>query len=201
MKTLKAASGHTQSDFTQIDLALTGNQQAYRTLFKRYWKRVLFTVHRIIPDKEEARDVTMEAFTKVFFNLHRFRKEYTFSTWLYRVAVNHSLDYLRRKRLPTTPLSAFFAEDTGEYGAWGNKQVARNQNPEEQFIGWQKRTVIEGHLRALPAPLGDVAHLRFVEAYSYEEIAGKLRVPMGTVKAHIYRSRLLLQKSLKPWCS
>jgi RNA polymerase sigma-70 factor (ECF subfamily) len=114
------------------------------------------------------------------------------------VAINHSLDYLRRKRLPTTPMSIFLAEDTGEYGSWGNKQVAQNQNPEEQLIHWQKRMVIEGHLGALPAPLRDVAQLRFVEAYSYEEIAGKLRMPMGTVKAHIHRSRLLLQKSLKP---
>ncbi len=160
---------------------------------------MLFTVHKMIPDREEARDITIEAFSKAFLNLHRFRKAYGFNTWLYRVAINHSLDHLRRKRLPTTPLSAFIAEESGEFGAWGNDQDHQHPNPEEQIMQGQQRIAIEGHLLALPSRLRDIARMRFVEAYSYEEIAGVLRMPMGTVKARIHRSRHLLQQSLAPW--
>jgi RNA polymerase sigma-70 factor (ECF subfamily) len=197
METLKVISQKTQRDFLQIDLALAGNQQAYRALFKRYWKQVLFTVGKMIPDREEAQDVTMEAFSKVFSNLHRFRKEYGFNTWLYRVAINHSLDHLRRRRLPTTPLSTGFAEDSSAFYARGNDQDY--QNPEEQIMQGQKMIVIEGYLRSLPAPLRDIAWMRFVEAYSYKEIAAMLDMSIGTVKARIHRARHRLQQSLQPW--
>lgn len=88
-------------------------------MFKRYWKRLFFTVNKLIPDREEARDITMEALSKAFDNLHPFRKDYNFNTWLYRVAINHSLDHLRRKRLPTTPLSTLETEDTCDFFGWG----------------------------------------------------------------------------------
>ena len=189
----------TLRDFTQVDLALEGNQQAYRDLFKRYWKQVLFTVSKIIPDREEARDITMEAFSKAFGNLHRFNKDYGFNTWLYRVAINHSLDHVRRKRLSTTPLSSFAAEETGEYFTGGDDQDGYGSNPEEQIIRWQQMIILQEHLYALPPSLRDIARMRFVEVYSYEEIARALGLPLGTIKARIHRARLLLQQSLRHW--
>ena len=104
METVKSVSPQTLQDFSLVDLALEGEQQAYRVLFKRYWKRLFFRVSKLVPDKEEARDITMEAFSKAFFNLHRFSKDYCFSTWLYTIATNHGLDFIKKKRLPTTPL-------------------------------------------------------------------------------------------------
>ena len=199
MATVKSISFQTLRDFTQIDLALAGSQQAYRALFKRYWKQLFFTVNKMIPDKEEARDITMEAFSKAFGNLHRFRKDYGFNTWLYRVAINHSLDHLRRKRLPTTPLSTFEADDPHDFFTWSNDQDLGNKNPEEQIIQWQKSVSIHRHLHALSPMLRDIARLRFVEAYSYGEIATVLDLPMGTVKARIHRARHLLRKSLEAW--
>jgi RNA polymerase sigma-70 factor (ECF subfamily) len=200
METVKLFSSRTLQDFVEVDSALEGNQQAYRTLFKRYWKQLLFTVGKMIPDQEEARDITMEAFSKAFTNLHRFNKDYGFNTWLFRVAINHSLDYLRRKRLPTTPLSVYATEDATDCFVWGNDQDGYHQNPEEQIMQWQKMIVIQGHLHALPPDLRDIARMRFVEAYSYKEIASSLQMPMGTIKARIHRARCLLQQKLKPWC-
>jgi RNA polymerase sigma-70 factor (ECF subfamily) len=199
MATVKSIPTKTLRDYTQIDLALTGDQQAYRSLFKRYWKRLFFTVNKLVPDKEEARDITMEAFSKAFDNLHRFRKDYGFNTWLYRVAINHSLDHLRRKRLPTTPLSTFAVEDTYDFFTWGNDQDCENKNPEELIMQWQKSIAIHRHLHALPPLLRDIARMRFAESYSYEEIATALGLPMGTVKARIHRSRHLLRQSLEAW--
>ncbi|MBD0258170.1 MAG: sigma-70 family RNA polymerase sigma factor [Cytophagales bacterium] len=199
MTTVKSIPIATLRDYTQIDLALTGNQQAYRALFKRYWKRLFFTVNKLIPDKEEARDITMEAFSKAFDNLHRFQKDYNFNTWLYRVAINHSLDHLRRKRLPTTPLSTFQVEDAYDFFVWGNDQDWGNKNPEEQIIQWQKSIAIQEQLQALPPQLRDIARMRFADAYSYAEIATALGLPLGTVKAGIHRARRLLREALEPW--
>jgi RNA polymerase sigma-70 factor (ECF subfamily) len=199
MATLKSVSHQTLLDFTQVDLALEGNQQAYRALFKRYWKRLFFTVNKLIPDKEEARDITMEAFSKAFDNLHRFRKDYGFNTWLYRVAINHSLDHLRRKRLPTMPLSVFAVEDTYDFFTWGNDQDCDNKNPEEQIMQWQHSVAIHRRLYELPPLLRDIARMRFEDAYSYGEIATALDLPMGTVKARIHRARHMLREALGAW--
>ncbi len=198
METVRSISLQTHLDYRQVDLALEGSQQAYGVLFKRYWKQVLFTVNKIVPDREEARDVAMEAFSKVFFNLHRFRKDYSFNTWLYRVAINHSLDYVRRKRLPTTPLSSFLMEDAYEFVSWGNEGDFFNSNPEEQIMERQERLAIEAQVGELPEKLREIARLRFVESYAYEEIAQVLALPIGTVKARIHRSRILLKRALLP---
>ncbi len=198
MKPTDAFSTQTLRDFSQIDLALNGSQQAYQTLFKRYWRQLFFAVHKMVPDQEEARDVTIEAFTKAFGNLHRFRKEYGFNTWLYRIAINHSLDHKRKKRLSTLPLSTFANEDTNDYFALGNDHDRGHANPEELVIGRQKAQAIQSRLGALPAQYREVARLRFVEAYSYVEIADILQMPMGTVKARIHRARCLLRESLLP---
>jgi RNA polymerase sigma-70 factor (ECF subfamily) len=199
METEKLISRQIQRDYQQVDLAVSGNQQAYRTLFKRHWKRLFFTVNKMIPDQEEARDVTMEAFSKAFFNLHRFEKKYCFNTWLYRIAINHSLDHLRRKRLPTTPLSSFAVEDSHAFFTWGNDQDCQNRNPEEQIMIWQKMAAIEGQFHRLPDTMREIALMRFVEAYSYKEIADLLGMPMGTIKSRIQRARCLLQQALQPW--
>jgi RNA polymerase sigma-70 factor (ECF subfamily) len=199
MATEKSIPTGTLRDYTQIDLALKGDQQAYRALFKRYWKPLFFKLNKLIPDKEEARDITMEAFSKVFDNLYRFRKDYNFNTWLYRVAINQSLDHLRRKRLPTTPLSTLEVEDTYEFFVWGNDQAWGSRNPEEQIIQWQESIAIQGQLHALPPMLREVARMRFADAYSYEQIATALGLPMGTVKARIHRARQLLREALEPW--
>jgi hypothetical protein len=74
MAAVKSIPIQTLRDYQQVDLALSGNQQAYRSLFKRYWKRLFFTVNKLVPDQEEARDITIESFSKAFDNLHRFRK-------------------------------------------------------------------------------------------------------------------------------
>jgi RNA polymerase sigma-70 factor (ECF subfamily) len=199
MAAVKSIPIQTLRDYQQVDLALSGNQQAYRALFKRYWKSLFFKVNKLIPDQEEARDITIEAFSKAFNNLHRFRKDFAFNTWLYRVAINHSLDHLRRKRLPTTPLSTCELEDTCGLFVWGNDQDWARKNPEEQIIQWQKSSAIHGQLHALPPSVRDIARMRFVDAYSYAEIADMLHLPMGTVKVRIHRARQLLRQALEPW--
>jgi RNA polymerase sigma-70 factor (ECF subfamily) len=115
METVKTLPTRTLPDQAQVDLALAGSQQAYAVLLRRHWKQLLFTVRKPVPDPEEARDVTMEAFAKAFGNLHRFNQQYHFNTWLHRIAINHSIDHRRRKRLVTTPLCDSVADDVSVF--------------------------------------------------------------------------------------
>jgi RNA polymerase sigma-70 factor (ECF subfamily) len=198
METTRSFSSNALRDFSQVDLALQGNQQAYQTLFKRYWKQLFFTVNKMIHDKEEAKDVAMEAFTKAFGNLHRFKKEYGFNTWLYRIAINHSLDFLRKKRLSTTPLSTCVGEDSHQFFKLGNDQDRQHKNAEEQIMQRQRAGTLEGIMRRLPPKYREVAILRFMEEYRYGDIAALLDLPVGTVKARVHRARYMLQQTLEP---
>ncbi|MBD0256208.1 MAG: sigma-70 family RNA polymerase sigma factor [Cytophagales bacterium] len=197
MGTVKSLSTRTLPDQAQVELALAGSQQAYAVLFRRHWRHLLFTVRRRVPDLEEARDVAMEAFAKAFGNLHRFNQAYHFSTWLHRIAINHSIDHRRRKRLVTTPLCDSVADDVSGFFARGNDQDHRN--PEDQHMEAQKAWIVERGLGALPAKLAEVARLRFLHDCSYGEISALLGVPLGTVKARLHRARALLQQTLLPW--
>jgi RNA polymerase sigma-70 factor (ECF subfamily) len=201
METVKSIYQKSTCDLSQVDLALGGNQQAYRVLFNRHLHQLLFTVNKFVKDKNEAQDVTMEAFTKAFNNLHRFNKEYAFSTWLYRIALNHSISYIRKKRLPTTCLSALGVDDTNESFHLIIDQKWQNLNPEEQVIERQRANLIKRHLDNLPFNYRDIARMRFLEDYSYQEIGESLNLPVATVKVRIHRARNMLQQSLLPLLS
>jgi RNA polymerase sigma-70 factor (ECF subfamily) len=198
MATVKSTEHNATSDLLQVDLALEGNQQAYSILFNRHQHQLLFTVNKLIKDKDEAQDVTMEAFSKAFHNLHRFNKEYAFSTWLYRIALNHSISYVRKKRLPTTGLSVFVADDSAASRNEEGHQDGKNLNPEEQIIEAQRAHIIQRHLEDLPRNYRDIARMRFLEDCSYEEIGDSMALPVGTVKVRIHRARGMLKQSLSP---
>ena len=182
-----------------MDLALAGSQQAYALLFQRHWRQLLFTVRKLVPDPEESRDIAIEAFAKAFGNLHRFNQEYNFNTWLHRIAINHSIDYLRKKRFVTLPLSTSVTDDVSGFVCQGNDGDYRNQNPEAQFIEEQKACIIEQVFSALPHQMQEVARMRFMDNCSYQQISGLLKVPLGTVKARLHRARVLLKQMLLPW--
>ncbi|HEX8531119.1 MAG TPA: sigma-70 family RNA polymerase sigma factor [Cytophagales bacterium] len=199
METVKPLPARRLPDPMQVNLALAGSQQAYAVLFRRHWRQLLFAVHKRVPDPEEARDVAMEAFAKAFANLHRFNQAYHFNTWLHRIAINHSIDHQRRKRLATTPLTDSVADDVSGFFVRGNDRDCRIRTPEEQCMEAQRAHSIESTLGALPAKLAETARLRFMEDCTYEEIAQRLGVPMTTVKIRLFRARTLLQQTLLPW--
>ncbi len=120
---------------------------------------------------------------------------------MYTIATNHGLDFIKKKRLPITPLSYFTNEDSCEVFAWFNDRDWQHKNPEEQIIQWQKEAVVKQYLYTLPAILRNVACLRFIEGYRYAEIADLFGLPVGTVKARVYRARFLLQQSLRTYRS
>jgi RNA polymerase sigma factor (sigma-70 family) len=178
-------------DFDLIDKAVVEkDQQAYATLMKRYKKAVYFMILKMIRDADDAEDLTMEAFAKAFRNLERFKKDYTFSTWLFRIATNNTIDFIRKKKLKTMSLNNTMSDDSGNSV---NIDVEDDDNnPQDEFIRSQRIEMVRIFVDKLPAKYRKLVQLRYFDELSYEEIAQELEKPLGTVKAQLHRSRELL---------
>jgi RNA polymerase sigma-70 factor (ECF subfamily) len=178
-------------DFVLIDKAvLEKDQSAYATLMKRYKKAVYFMILKMIRDADDAEDLTMEAFAKAFRNLERFKKDYTFSTWLFRIATNNTIDFIRKKKLKTMSLNNTLSDDSGNSV---NIDVEDDDNnPQDEFIKSQRIEMVRFFVDKLPAKYRKLVQLRYFDELSYEEIAQELDKPLGTVKAQLHRSRELL---------
>jgi len=150
---------------------------------------------KMVRNVDDAEDLTIEAFAKAFKNLHRFKKDYTFSTWLFRIATNNSIDFIRKKKLDTTSLESSYKDDSGEDVRIDLKDG--NLNPQERAIKTQKIELIQMFVRQLPAKYQRLVRLRYFDELSYEEIATELDAPLGTIKAQLHRARELLSDIVK----
>ncbi|EKB50058.1 RNA polymerase sigma factor [Cecembia lonarensis] len=178
-------------DFDLIDRAvLEKDQQAFATLMKRYKKAVYFMILKMIRDADDAEDLTMEAFAKAFKNLHKFKKDYTFSTWLFRIATNNTIDFIRKKKLKTMSLNTTMSDDSGNSVTIDVEDD--DNNPQDEFIKSQRIEMVRVFVDKLPAKYRKLVQLRYFDELSYEEIAQELEKPLGTVKAQLHRSRELL---------
>ena len=183
-------------DFELIDKAvLEKDQQAYATLMKRYKKAVYFMILKMIRDTDDAEDLTMEAFAKAFRNLHKFKKDYTFSTWLFRIATNNTIDFIRKKKLKTMSLNTTLSDDGGNSVTIDVEDD--DKNPQDEFIKSQRIEMVRIFVDKLPAKYRKLVQLRYFDELSYEEIAQELDKPLGTVKAQLHRSRELLYEIAK----
>jgi RNA polymerase sigma factor (sigma-70 family) len=178
-------------DFDLIDQAVIDqDQQAYATLMKRYKKAVYFMILKMIRDADDAEDLTMEAFAKAFKNLHKFKKDYTFSTWLFRIATNNAIDFIRKKRLKTMSINNTLTDDNGNSV---NLDIEDDDNnPQDEFIRSQRIEMVRIFVDKLPSKYRKLVQLRYFDELSYDEIAKELDKPLGTVKAQLHRSRELL---------
>lgn len=178
-------------DFDLIDKAVKDkDQQAYAALMKRYKKAVYFMILKMIRDTDDAEDLTMEAFAKAFKNLHKFKKDYTFSTWLFRIATNNAIDFIRKKKLKTMSLNNTLTDDGGNSV---NIDVEDDDNnPQDEYIKSQRIEMVRIFVDKLPAKYRKLVKLRYFDELSYDEIAVELGKPLGTVKAQLHRSRELL---------
>jgi RNA polymerase sigma factor (sigma-70 family) len=178
-------------DFELIDKAvLELDQQAYAMLMKRYKKAVYFMILKMIRDTDDAEDLTMEAFAKAFKNLHKFKKDYTFSTWLFRIATNNAIDFIRKKKLKTMSLNTSMTDDGGNSVTIDVEDD--DNNPQDEYIRSQRIEMVRIFVDKLPAKYRKLVELRYFDELSYEEIAQELEKPLGTVKAQLHRSRELL---------
>jgi len=183
-------------DFELVQLALNGNQHAYTELMRRYKKTVFFVILKLVNNNSgTADDLMMETFAKAFNRLSKYDPQKgAFGTWLGRIAINHAIDYTRKKKLQ------IFSIDSSVEGAEGNSFVpsypSEELDPEEIVIKNQRREAIHGLSQKLTPKYLELINLRFFQELSYLEIAEKLDIPIGTVKARLSRAKVLLRDML-----
>lgn len=196
MEIKKQFSDKALQDFLLIDQAVNQHdEQAYAMLMERYRKPVYHMVLKMVRNVDDAEDLTIEAFAKAFKNLHKFKKDYTFSTWLFRIATNNSIDFIRKKKLETMSLNTSYQDDSGTNITIDIKD--KSLDPQELAIKTQKIELIQLFVTKLPAKYQRLVRLRYFNELSYEEIAKELDAPLGTVKAQLHRARELLQDLVK----
>ncbi len=183
-------------DFKLIDQATSqGDESAFAKLMERYKKPVYHMILKMVRNVDDAEDLTIEAFAKAFKNLKRFKKDYTFSTWLFRIATNNAIDFIRKKKLETYSLNTSFTDESGDSV---NIDVEdRNLTPDEETIKTQKIELVRMFVTKLPAKYQRLVRLRYFDELSYEEIAKELDAPLGTVKAQLHRARELMYDLVK----
>tara|TARA_B000000441_G_scaffold120598_1_gene95185 strand:- start:316 stop:924 length:609 start_codon:yes stop_codon:yes gene_type:complete len=184
------------NDFKLIDLAITKNDQnAYSEIMKSYKNSIYFTILKMIKNRDDAEDLTIEAFSKAFKNLHKFKKEFTFSTWLFRIATNNTIDFIRKKKLATTSIHTSLKDEAGQNIELDIKDS--NLNPNEITVKNEKKIIVRQLVNKLPEKYQNLVKLRYFEELSYKEIAHKTNSPLGNIKAQLFRARDLLFEIMK----
>lgn len=196
----KEFSEKAKRDFKLIGLATTApdelsRQKAFAELMKLYYKSVYHTMLKMIRNGDDAEDLTIEAFAKAFKNLSNFKQDYTFSTWLFRIATNNCIDFIRKRKLETMSINTSFTDDNGDPVELDIKDD--NLNPQDEAINEQKKELIRHIVGLLPAKYQRLVQLRYFDELSYEEIAVEIDAPLGTVKAQLHRARELLYDLVK----
>lgn len=186
-------------DFTGIadcDLvvrAIAGREENFEELVRRYQRAIVAYVYRMVGDYDAALDLTQEVFIKVYGSLHRYRSEYKFSTWIYRIAHNAAIDHLRRPGTGRTEKLEHTSDETGTY----EKPLASGALSPEQLSEKAERCAeIEEVVGTLPSAYKELIVLRHAHDMSYDEIAEVTGLPLGTVKNRIFRAREAMRTEL-----
>lgn len=183
-------------DFRLIDMAVGGDDKAYAKLLQRYKRPVYHVILKMVRNVDDAEDLTMESFSKAFRSLHRFKKDFTFSTWLFRIATNNTIDFIRKKKINTLSIENTYTDDDGGSVSIDIEDVG-NLNPQDEVIRAQKEEIMQVFVNMLPTKYQKLVRLRYFHELSYEEIAVELEAPLGTVKAQLHRARELLYDLVK----
>lgn len=196
MEVKKQFSKKAQRDFLLVEQAKDNNdEKAYAELMIRYRKPVYHMILKMVKNTDDAEDLTIEAFAKAFKNLKKFNPDYTFSTWLFRIATNNCIDFIRKKKLDTLSIDSTFTDDNGENVSLDIQD--HSPNPQEETIKQQKVEIMQIIVNQLPQKYQILVKLRYFHELSYDEISKELDAPLGTVKAQLHRARELLYDLVK----
>ncbi|MDQ3674406.1 MAG: sigma-70 family RNA polymerase sigma factor [Gemmatimonadota bacterium] len=186
------------SDQQVVVFAQQGREDAYRELISRYERPVFSLVFRMVRDRETAEDLAQETFIKVLNNIDRYRPEFKFSSWLFKIANNITIDHLRRRQLDTISMEGAPDAVTAESARATSIAVASSApSALEQLESRELGGAIEKAIAKLRPEYRACIILRHVEDYSYDEIAEIVKLPLGTVKTYIHRARQELREALE----
>ncbi len=188
MEIANGLSEKARSDLILVEKAREGNEKAFAGLMNRYRDSIYFLLLKMVNNTSDAEDLTIEAFGKAFRNLDSFTPEYAFSTWLFKIATNNCIDFIRKKQISPAPIDQF-QDDINNLTVNIQSDLP---DPEEALINDQKIAVLRKIVNQLKPRYRSLIELRYYKEYSYEEISSELNLPIGTVKAQLYRAKTLL---------
>jgi RNA polymerase sigma-70 factor (ECF subfamily) len=186
-------SDKAKRDYMLVKKATGGDQKAYAELLDRYRDAIYYMLLKMVNNASDAEDLTIEAFGKAFKNLNQYAPNYAFSTWLFKIATNNCIDFIRKKKANHVSLD----HDDEEYEMATHEVQATVPDPEETLINQQKAILMRNVVTKLKPRYRKLIELRYFNELSYEEIADELELPIGTVKAQLFRARELLFNILK----
>ncbi len=181
-------------DYKIVKRAIAGDEKAYGELFKRYKDSVYFMILKMVNNRADAEDLTFEAFEKAFGSLNFYSPQFAFSTWLFKIASNNTIDFIRKKRAKLVSLE--YDDINQDERGYIYSIPADVLTPEEEIVRMQRVSFLRKQVAMLKGRYRRLIELRYFDEYSYDEIADVLGIPLGTVKAQLFRARELLQTAL-----
>jgi len=189
----KTLSSKAQLDVELVQQAVSGDQKAYAELLERYRDAIYFTLLKMVNNASDAEDLTIEAFGKAFKNIRQYTPNFAFSTWLFKIASNNAIDFMRKKKLNNISID----ESMRDTDAAPINIRSDQPTPEENLISEQRILMVRSVVAKLKPRYRKLVELRYFYEYTYEEISAEMGLPIGTVKAQLFRARELLQNVMK----
>ncbi len=189
--TFSLTSLNALGDGELVRSAIAGREAGFEELVRRYQRPIAAYVYRMVGDYDAALDLTQEVFIKVYNSLTRYRSEFKFSTWIYKIAHNAAIDYLRRHTVREQALCRSIDGDRREISI-----ESRRLTPEQESERRERRSEIESVVQLLPAAYRELIALRHSHDLSYDEIAEVTGLPLGTVKNRLFRAREAMRDQL-----
>ena len=180
-------------DYKLVKMAIKGDESAYAELMERYKDAIYYMLLKMVNNVNDAEDLTIEAFGKAFKNIDQYTPNYAFSTWLFKIATNNCIDFIRKKKANIVSID----QTEEENDITPPPLQSSTLDPEEDMIKSQKVDLMRNVVGKLKPRYRNLIELRYFKEYSYEEISQELNLPLGTVKAQLFRARELLFNILK----
>ncbi|MBQ9254833.1 MAG: sigma-70 family RNA polymerase sigma factor [Bacteroidales bacterium] len=187
-----------QRDYELVVLARDkGDQKAYADLLETYREPVYYMLLKMTRSTLDADDLTIEAFGKAFRSLDDYSPEYAFSTWLFRIATNNCIDFIRKQKGFTVSMDDGYEDEEGYINSTVKNLASESKSPEEELMSEQQKAWMHDVVSKLKPHYRVLVEMRYFEEKSYEEIAQELNIPLGSVKAKLFRARNLLLDIIK----
>lgn len=172
-----------------------GDQKAYAELMSRYKDSIYYMLLKMVNNRDDAEDLTIEAFGKAFRNIRQYTPDYAFSTWLFKIATNNCIDFIRKKRKLMLSIDRGFENEEGQDISLEVR--SDGPGPDDVMMKKQKVMMMKDVVDKLKPRYRRLVELRYYQELSYEEIAVELNLPLGTVKAQLFRAREFLYQIMK----
>lgn len=191
MEMISGFSEKAAADFALVEEAKNGSEMAFTSLMNRYRDPIYYMIFKMVNNSTDAEDITIETFGKAFHNLNSYTPQYAFCTWLFKIATNNCIDFIRKKQM--SPLRYDGDDEMNNISTTIKSDLL---DPEESLIKRQKIEALKDIVSQIKPRYRKLIQLRYYKEYSYEEIADELKIPVGTVKADLHRARTQLYDML-----